>query len=278
VNTIRNLRLAATLAATILAPALAASPAHADYDAELAQKLANPVASLISVPIQVNYDHGFGPTDGDRVLTNIQPVIPVGLSDDLTMVTRTILPVVWQNDIAGNSSSQFGLGDTLQSFFLVPQAEKTGLGTLTWGAGPAITWPTSTERLLGSGNWAAGPTGIFLFQTPSDLGTITYGALANQQWSFAETRNSVATNATFLQPFLTLTTPTAWTFAVNTESSYNWKANNWSVPVNFAISKLTSIGDQKVQFTGGLGYWATTPQGGPDGVRARLVVTFLFPA
>ena len=35
----------------------------------------------------------------------------------MTLVTRTILPVVAQDSIFPGSGDQFGLGDTLQSFF-----------------------------------------------------------------------------------------------------------------------------------------------------------------
>ena len=65
-------------------------------------------------------------------------MIPLDLSPDLSLVTRTILPIALQKNISGNSGSQFGLGDTLQSFFLVPQSQKTALGTLTYGGGPAV--------------------------------------------------------------------------------------------------------------------------------------------
>ncbi len=146
--------VAAALVSMTFPGAAPAQETAGDDAAALAQRLANPIASLISVPIQFNYDSGFGPDDGDRVLVNIQPVIPFDLTENLSLVTRTILPVVWQDDIAGPSGDQFGLGDTLQSFFLVPNPSVTALGTLTYGVGTAITWPTSTDRLIGSGPWA----------------------------------------------------------------------------------------------------------------------------
>jgi hypothetical protein len=189
-------------------------------------------------------------------------------------VTRTILPVALQNDIAGYSGTQFGLGDTLQSFFFVPQPQKTALGTLTYGGGPVVNWPTSTDRLIGSGTLGMGPTGVFLFQESG----WTYGALVNHVWGIAETRGRTPDlNNTFLQPFLSYTTPDAWNFAVNTESSYNWTPRQWSVPINWMVAKLTTMGSQKVQFQAGLRYWAHSPAGGPDGVGARFAVTFLFP-
>jgi hypothetical protein len=41
---------------------------------------------------------------------NIQPVIPISLGEDWNMISRTILTVIWQNDIAGPLGEQSGLG------------------------------------------------------------------------------------------------------------------------------------------------------------------------
>lgn len=75
-------------------------------DAELAKQLSNPVASLISVPFQSNYDCCFGPEDGGKFTLNIQPVVPVELSEDWNLIVRTIVPVIWQDEtVAGQGNS-----------------------------------------------------------------------------------------------------------------------------------------------------------------------------
>lgn len=240
-------------------------------EADLAKKLSNPVASLISVPFQWNYDHGLGPTDGDKVTLNIQPVIPITLNDHWNLISRTIAPVVLQNDIAGNSGTQFGLGDTTQSFFFSPK-EPTA-GGLIWGVGPALLLPTGTEDLLSSRKWGAGPTGVALRQS----GPWTYGGLVNHIWSFAgdDTRSDV--NSTYLQPFLSYTTKDAWTFTLNSEATYNWTSNEWSVPLNAMVSKLVTIDKRPISFQAGVRYYAASSDNGPDGFGARAAVTFLFP-
>ena len=101
--------------------------------------------------------------------------------------------------------------------------------------------------------------------------------LANHIWSVAGSDSRPDVSSTFVQPFLSYTTPTAWTFGVNTESTYDWKAEQWSVPINATVSKLVKFGRQPVSIGGGVRYWADSPDGGPRNWGLRMSVTFLFP-
>lgn len=82
---------------------------------------------------------------------------------------------------------------------------------------------------------------------------------------------------TTVQPFIAYTTKDAWTFTVETESTYDWVNHQWSVPINFEIAKLVKFGTQPVQFQAGLRYWADNPDTGAHDLGARFNVIFLFP-
>ena len=242
----------------------------ADSSADLAKTLANPIGALISVPFQSNFDFGGGPAgDGYQFKLNLQPIVPFTLNEDWLLISRTILPFVDQEDMIG-TSSQSGLADTLQSFFFSP-AKPTESGWI-WGAGPAMLLPTATDDLLGGEKWGAGPTAVVLKQQNG----WTYGALANHIWSFAGDGDRADVNATYLQPFVSYTTKKATTFTLNTESTYDWTNDQWTVPVNFMVQQLVKIGDQPVAFTVGARYYADNPDNGPDW-GLRFAVVFLFP-
>jgi len=246
--------------------------ARADESADIAKQLANPVASLIRVPVQFNFDDGYG-TDGDGSIMrlNVQPVIPFSLNEDWNVISRTILPVVDQQDFPFDGYGEFGLGDTVQSLFFSPKAPTSG-GWI-WGVGPALLLPTATDEFLGGEKWGIGPTAVALKQ----FGPWTFGALANHIESFAGDSDRADVSATFLQPFLTYITPKQTTFAVNTESTYDWESRKWSIPLNVQANQLLKLGDQLVQVGGGVRYWVQTPDAGPDGWAFRLNFVLVFP-
>ena len=237
-------------------------------EAELVKKTLNPVSSLVSVPIQNNWDFGIGPADAMRYTANFQPVLPFSLNQDWNLISRTILPVIYQESRFAGDGSHSGLGDVSQSLFFSP---KDPLGGWILGGGPVLLFPTSTDSVLGAGKWGAGPTAVVLRQ---DNG-FTYGALVNHIWSYAGWGNREV-NATFLQPFFAYSTKTFTTFGINTESAYDWQARQWSVPINFQITQLLKVGNQPISVQLGYRYYAEGPKGGPDW-GLRFAVTLLFP-
>ena len=113
------------------------------------------------MPFQLNCDNGFGPKDGDRFTLNIQPVVPIGIGEEWNLIVRTIVPVVYQESPASGVDSEFGHGDTVQSFFFSP---KEPVGGWILGVGPVALWPTGTKPSLRSEQIGPGPTIVALRQ------------------------------------------------------------------------------------------------------------------
>jgi hypothetical protein len=271
-NCLRLITLVA-ITTTLVIPANAEEgQGGGDEAAELAKKLANPIASLISVPAQYNYDEYGGLNDGASVSRlNIQPVIPISLSDEWNVITRTIMPFIDQQDFSEDTMNKSGLGDIVASQFFSPKAPTAG-GWI-WGIGPVELLPSASDDMLGGEKWGLGPTGVALKQT----GAWTFGMLANHIWSVAGDDDRADINATFLQPFLSYITKTKTTLTLQTESTYDWENEAWSVPVIAQVSQLFKIGPQILQFGVGAKYWVEAPDNGSEGWGFRTQLTFLFP-
>jgi hypothetical protein len=256
-----------------MATSMLSAPAFAaDDEAEIAKKTQNPIANLISLPLQLNYDHDIGPQQkGKTWYLKVQPVIPISLNEDWNVISRTIVPIANQMDYAPGYGDQSGVGDVTQSFFFSPK-KPTDSGWI-WGVGPALLIPSGNDH-LSSEKWGAGPTAVFLKQEHG----WTYGMLANQIWSYAGSDKHADVNATFVQPFLSYTTSHYTTFGINSESTYNRETQEWSVPLNLTVTQLLRVDKQLLTLMAGVRYWADTPDNvGPEHWGLRLQATFLFP-
>jgi len=262
-----SLRVLVAIAAFAALPALAE-----DSEAEIAKKSLNPVASLTSVPFKLDYDHKIGPLQqGDKYQLTVQPVIPFSISENWNLISRTLVPLIDQKNVTPTSGTQSGVGDITPQLYFSPKAP-TANGWI-WGVGPQALLRTGTDN-LSSNKWGLGPTGVVLKQEHG----WTYGVLANHMWSVAGSSTANDISATYVQPFLSYTTPKYTTYGINTESTYNWKTSQWSVPINATVTQMLKIHGQLLTLQGGVRYWADSPNGiGPRGWGVRFQATFLFP-
>jgi hypothetical protein len=259
-----------------------ALPAVAQSPEELAKQTQNPVASLISVPLQGNFDFGIGERDATSSLLNVQPVLPFGISKSTNVILRVILPLTSQPgpDVVVNpliyppqpttpAPRINGLGDALTTVFFSPAKS----GRIIWGVGPALLLPTATNTALGSEKFGLGPSLVALTQP----GKWTVGILANQIWSVSGASNRNDVNTTYLQPFANYNLGSGLSAGVGLEASANWEADDtWTAPLLFNVSKVTLLGKRPVSFAVAAGPTLASSDNAADW-RFRLAMTLLFP-
>ena len=236
----------------------------------MAAEAQNPIANLISLPFQNNLTPGMGP-NGDHTLNvlNIQPVVPIALNDKLTLVTRTILPVVSQPTPWG---TQNGIGDLNPSFFFMPK----GKGPWTVGVGPTLVLPTASDSSLGTGQWSAGPATVAVYSK----GPWVAGALVNNVWSLAGDGDRRPVNRFLIQPFANYNLPNGWYLVSSPIVTADWQAENdnrWILPLGGGIGRVFRIGSQPINATVQAYENMTIPSNHGD-LTVRLQVQSLFPS
>lgn len=245
--------------------------AEEEGTADLAKKTQNPVSDLISLPLQNNINFGVGRGDDVQNVLNIQPVIPLKLSEDWNLITRTIVPVIYQPELVRGTGSEFGLGDINATLFLSPAKP----GKVIWGVGPIFSFPTATDKVLGTDKWSAGPSAVALMIR----GPWVVGALASNLWSYAGDDDRENVNQFLLQYFVNYNLPQGWYISSAPIITANWKADGgdvWTVPFGGGVGKIFRIGKQPMNAQVQAFYNVAKPDNGPDWTL-RLQLQFLFP-
>ena len=225
------------LSLILLGSVVSSYAASADVDT-LNKQIQNPVADLISLPLQSNWGFNVGPNNDTQYLLNVQPVIPLHITEHWNIITRMVMPITDQPSFVSGGSNTFGLANTTLSFFASP----VNNSDFIFGAGPAIFTPSATNSVLGSNRWGAGPSIVSLVQK----GHWTVGMLFNQIWSFdgSSGSNPNAVNSMLTQPFLAYVLKDGWSLSFVSETTANWNAsssNRWTVPMDFLVNKIVML-------------------------------------
>jgi len=250
-----------------------AVPGLAQQDQSLAKEAKNPFANLVNLQLYNDAILNVGPDKETQGVVTIQPVIPINLNADWTLITRTVLPLIAQPGLAAGEGWNRGQGDTQLSLFLSP----TRTGALVWGIGPVFQIPTAANDALGQGKWGVGPTAGVQWTGEQ----WTFGALINNTWSFAGHASRASVNQMQLQPEIN------YNFAANPNRylsfsptiTANWQASGnerWTVPVSLGIGQLVKIGRQSVNVQATAYYNVTAPPGSGNWTL-ELLVQFLYP-
>ena len=238
---------------------------------DLAKAAQNPIANLISLPFQWNINFNVGPDNDPQSVLNIQPVYPFALNDDWIVITRTILPVIYQPALVPGGDSEFGLGDLQFTAFFSPSKSEG----FTWGVGPVIRFPTASHRNLGSEQLSLGPSFVGL----KIQGPWVVGAVVQNVWSIAGDDGRSEVNEFLLQPFVNYNLDDGWYLTSAPIIIANWAADSsdrWTIPLGGGFGKIFKIGNQPMNAQFQAFYNVEHPDNGSDwGIRFQL--QFLFP-
>ena len=203
--------VAAMLAAAPAAAQTAGAPTTAqttapepeDSASELNRKLTNPVSDIWSLQNQFN---NFKLENGHwNNNWNFQPVLPVGLTKDVNLVTRLVMPfydIVPHETAPDRFERAAGLGDLIVLGLLSP----ANSGHWLFGVGPTFIFPTASSKFTGQGKYQAGPGVVVGYLTKEYI----IGVFPQQWFSIGGNSGRPDTSQMNLQPFASIFLGDGW--------------------------------------------------------------------
>jgi len=245
---------------------------------ETGAKLSNPVSDVWALFTEFDFSFFDGNTQqGDSKFGSamlFQPVMPFPLTDDLRLITRPTIPIVWSQprpDGFDKTNWDTGIGDISLPLLMAPQME-----SWIFAAGPVLTLPTSTNDALGRQQWQLGPAVALGYKTP-DWVLGVFPQYFFKVGSRGDKNNEVkdASNMSLLWwGFVNL--PNAWQVGTNPTITYDHQAesgNRWNVPIGLTVAKTVRLGGIPVKIQVGAEYSVVSQD--DFGKRANFKINFI---
>lgn len=247
---------------------------------DMATQSNNPVGGLWMLWNQNDMTLYEGPAGGKRIFntTVFQPVLPIQLNETWRVINRPVFtlqnfetPVPNFNYNPGGSfpavppSDPFrnmgGLGDTMfiQWFSKSPEDSK-----IVFGAGLDWMFPTATDKDLGTGKWAAGPSIVALY-----LGDkVITGAVMQQYWSFAG--DASRDRVSYMDTQVIYRYRLNPMFSIGGSPNIKWDqvTGKWTVPIGLGFDSMTMWQGKPARFGAELQYYVSHTGGSSPTSRA----------
>ena len=236
--------------------------AAAPSAAELAAELSNPNTAVATMTFKLQHRlfEGDLPAADDQSSTLLlfQPGLPFVLASGAKIIWRPAVPILLDQpvpDAGGGFSGESGLGDIA---FDLAYAPKVKPGKLL-GFGVFTSLPTATDD-LGSDRWTLGPEILLGKATPKYV----LGTLTNHQWSVGGSGDADV-SLTTIQVFYTAIRGGGWTVGSGPSITYDWKAEQWTVPLQINAGKTVIWNGRPWKLGGEINYYVEKADGfGPE--------------
>jgi len=234
---------------------------------DLAVEDLNPLTRLYVMRFEDNVQFGFGPDDEPLNFFRIQPLFPVELNEDWTLLTRVLVPLAH----APWPETADGLSDVNVTSLLSPARGQHFI----WGVGPSLVLPTGSHERLTTNKWVAGPSGAAVYNGRR----WQVGLLVQNLWSFAGDGSRDDVDVMGLRPLVSYHFDNGWYLSSSPSIVADWEAdggNRWLLPVGGGVGKVLSIGGQRISALVEAYHHVLSPEIGPDW-QLRLQVSLLYP-
>lgn len=232
----------------------------------------NPLSNLPSLSFNHVFSAHLGRFRRPQNITNIQPNVPISLSDQYNVVVRVNAPLVDQP--VGRTDRVYALSDsTIQALFT-----RKNPGSLAWGFGPAVALATRTDDSVGFGLPGAGVA----FSVVKSEGRWLFGINANHVWSIGEAHtsvNQVEYSLTTFQPFANYAIGDGWAINFSSAMTANWLADRgqqFRLPLSLLLKKTFVVQRQPMSLGIGATYVPVRPDNAAEW-QLRAQYSLLFP-